>query len=153
MLQSKSLCFDSLWLLLACSFMPPDRTLGPYIVGAALTNALRSWSDAPWTIWADRLVATTLFARMAHRSDTESQQLAMVVTAVAFVALLFRRGDRVLHHMFHYAGFVALLLISRKGLRWVVLDTAVYWSGILLRSSATAAAVAVLLHAVTGGVL
>lgn len=144
MLQSKSLFFDSLWLLIARSYLPASD-LRPYISGAVLSNALRSFSDAPWALWVDRIVASTLFLKMAVRAETESQRLAIIFCAVSCAAMLFRSGDRVLHHMFHYTGFVALLLIAGKDLKWVCVNTVIYWGGIFMRSSGAAVTVAMLM--------
>lgn len=145
MLQSRSLLFDSLWLLLAAARLR-DPALRLRAVAAAATNALRSWSDAQGAKWLDRTVSLSLFAGMAQRAETEIQKLALVFTVVSFAAMMFRDGERVLHHMFHYSGFVALSLLAGKPVRWIALDTALYWLGVFARSSGTAVAAAVLVR-------
>lgn len=142
MLQSRSLLFDSVWLLLAASRLVPADSLRHYVAAAAATNALRSFSESQAARWADRVAALSLFASMVRRCETEVQRLAIVFTTVSFAAMMFRTGERVLHHMFHYSGFVAISLISGRRVDWVAFHTAIYWFGVLSRASGVAAAAA-----------
>ena len=137
--QSRSLLVDSAWLVLAATWLP---RLGGHVLAAALTNTVRSFSTAGWAVWADRLSAGSLFLRMAFEVRTEAQLLSLGYTAVAFAAMMFRDGERVLHHAFHHAGFVTLALMGGRSLRWLAVHSALYWAGVFARASEAAAAAA-----------
>ena len=128
--QSISLAYDSLWLVFQ-SFNNPF--LMNYIILAAFTNFLRTFTCSKYIVILDRISTRILFIQMMRSSSKIYDYMLLFITMNSYMYLKIftnKKNKNFYHHNFHYWGYISLSCLNNEDIFNIIISSIIYWIGV-----------------------